>query len=100
VTVEEICKHGLRRQLQFLLTNLGPTKTQALVDDLLKLEQEINNITSQAVRGDRLGLLVRTVYDLKMKEAHQIAHSKPRNVVRHLVRMLGADKVNRLVNGV
>lgn len=100
VTAEEIAKKGLRYQIQFLITHLGPSQTQALVEDLLKVEQEINNITSQAVRGDRLRLLIRTVYDLKMKEAHQVAHSKPRAVVRHLVRILGLDKVNKLVNGV
>lgn len=100
VTAEEISKKGLRRQLQFLLNHLGPVRAQELVEELLKIEQEINNITSQAVRGDRLRLLVRTVYDLKMREAHQIAHSKPRTVVRHLVRLLGIDKVNKLVNGV
>lgn len=96
----EIGKKGLRRQIQFLFTHLGPAQAQELVDSLLKLENEINNLMAQAVDGDRLGLLVRTVYDLKMKEAHQVAHSKPRSIVRHLVRTLGLDKVRKLVNGV
>lgn len=100
VTAEEISKQGLRQQIQFLFIHLGPVRTQELVKDLLKLEQEINNITSRAVHGDRLRLLVRTVYDLKMKEAHQVAHSKPRTIIRHLVRTLGVDKVNKLVNGI
>jgi hypothetical protein len=100
VTADDVAKKGLRQQLQFLITHLGPVQTQTLVEDLLKLEQEINNLTSQAVRGDRLRLLVRTTYDLKMKEAHQVAHAKPRTVVRHLVRILGVDKVNKLINGV
>jgi len=99
VTADGLNDKGLRRQIQFLLNNLGPSQTTKLVEDLMNLEQEINNLTAQVVRAGRLGVLLRTVYDLKMKEAHQVAHSKPRNVVRHLVRTLGVDKVNKLVNG-
>lgn len=99
MTAEEVNNKGLRRQIQFLLNHLGPAQTAKLVEDLMLLEQEINNLTAQAVRGDRLSILLRLVYDLKMKEAHQIAHAKPRTVVRYLVRLLGEDKVNRLING-
>lgn len=99
MTAEGVNNKGLRRQIQFLLNHLGPAQTAKLMEDLMLLEQEINNLTAQAVRGDRLGILLRLVYDLKMKEAHQIAHAKPRTVVRYLVRLLGEDKVNRLING-
>lgn len=99
-TASEINKGGIRRQIQFLLNYLGPAATQELVDDLMKLETRINDLTSQAIRGDRLGLLVRTVYHMKMQEAHQLAHAKPRTIVRHLVRELGPEKVNKLIHGV
>jgi hypothetical protein len=99
MTAEGVNNKGLRRQIQFLLNHLGPAQTAKLMEDLMLLEQEINNLTAQAVRGDRLSILLRLVYDLKMKEAHQIAHAKPRTVVRYLVRLLGEDKVNRLING-
>lgn len=99
MTAEDLNKRGLRRQLQFLLNYLGAAQTTRLVEDLMKLEREINNLTTQAVRADRLGALLRTVYDLKMKEAHQVAHSKPNVAIRYLVHALGTDKVNKLVNG-
>jgi len=99
-TAEDINKCGLRRQLQFLLNQLGAVQATKLVEDLVELEQAVNDLTAQAMQDGRLGVLLRVIYDLKMKEAHQVAHSKPRNTVRYLVRKLGVDRVNKLINGI
>lgn len=94
---EALNKQGLRRQLEFLLKYLGKGQLTTTLRDLLEREGRISQLTNKAVSGDRLGLLVRVVYDLKMKEAHHIAHANPRTIVRYLVNQLGEDKTERLV---
>jgi hypothetical protein len=95
---QTINRKGVAEQLQFLIDQKGERETINTVERLLKLEESITALMQRAAKDDAINLLLRTVYDLKMKEAHDIAHSKTRNVVRYLVREIGIDRVTKLIN--
>lgn len=95
---QDVNKHGMRAQLQFLIKNVGMAAAARLLREFLVTEEAVTSITREAVRGNRLGLLHRILYDSKIAEGHKLTQSSPRNVVRALVHELGAEAVAKLVN--
>lgn len=96
---KDINKAGLRRQIQFLTRHLGLKHTDKLVQGLLNVENEVLRLTELATENNRIALLVRLMYDIKIEEAHRLSQMRENELVRFLVRELGLDHVKQLVEG-
>lgn len=94
---EEVNGEGLRKQLQYLQNNIGSVRTEFLVKDLLSQEEDITRLIGSALQPECFGLLLQIVYDLKMKEAHALAHSRIRKVLRFLVDKIGIERTTKLI---
>jgi hypothetical protein len=95
---EFVNQDGLHKQLGFLKRHLGYKKTTDLSLRELKKEDEITTLIAAANNSERNGILIRVVYDLKMKEAHELAHSRPRQLFRYLVNKLGVARIRDLID--
>jgi hypothetical protein len=94
---DEVNKDGIRKQLKFLIEQIGFDDTNRIVKELIGKDKEVIKLADLMYNSGQLYDIVCMLYDSGVKEYNNIATQGLYSQMRHLADKVGLDKLKKVL---